>query len=92
MSIKSLFEQQSDNLSHNFEKIKAHFNLCFFHTDPEFKTKIQKKTQDIISTIIKHNSNRLSILETIEKMPDNIFEVYLNFFKVLQLNTSILKT
>ena len=39
VSIKSLLEQQSDNLIHNFEKVKAHFNLCFFHTDSEFRKK-----------------------------------------------------
>ena len=88
ISIKSLFQINAIQLPLNFEKIKAHFNLCFHHTDETFRKTLCQSTHDLILPILEKSTTKATIIQTLTTTNETIVKTFKQFFNGLKINSS----
>lgn len=87
ITIKDIFQSNSPNVNLNFEKIKTHFNLCFYHTDQSYRDTISQKTIDTTWPILNQQRVKTDIKETLTQTSTQLIQTYTQFFHSLATYT-----
>jgi len=83
IKIRDIFQSSSPNIHLTFEKIKTHFNLCFYHTDPDYRRNLSTKTSDIVWPILNQSGIKFEIKKTLTETSTQLIHVYKQFFENL---------
>ena len=83
VKIIDIFQSNSPNLTLNFEKIKTHFNICFYHTDEAYRKKLNATTRELIWPILNQSQTKRHLKSTLSNTKDQVIQIYKQFFSEL---------